>query len=344
MTSSRLDLPVRPPRAPWDPGTRPPWPGSDPRRWRDTRHRRPRSRSERRRRVDGDDRVRHRGGGRGRADRKSHGRRVVPDRGGLRGTEADSPERVSLAGSDARIQGPTRRDRIPRAGVAGGAAWSADPRGRLPGQDRRAARRRRAAADQRGRVPRCVVLAARPRGAGAAPDSLGPRALGGGRHGDQADPVDRADGAGAGRRTRALVARGAGSSGAAAWDADDRVLPGADRNDCQGRAGARDPDCGSGRRPARTRARNRWRQKGRGRGDRARGPGPRRRRGDSARRAQPRSARPHVADGVRSLRPSGARERSRPRTPPGTVSPRRTPGRSASTRGGTITAPTGPCT
>ncbi len=121
-------------------------------------------------------------------------------------------------------------------------------------QDNRAARGGGAAADQRGRVPRCVVLATRPRGAGAAPDSLGPRALGGGRHGDQADPVDRADGAGAGRRTRALVARGAGSSGAAAWDADDRVLPGADRNDCQGRAGARDPDCGSGRRPARTRS------------------------------------------------------------------------------------------
>ena len=251
MTSSRLTYRVRPPRAPWDPRDPSRRPGRDPRR---SARCSPIAvldqRSERRRRVDGDARVRHRGGGRGRADRQSHGRRVV------RRSWRRSGGGSSLAGTAFRSPVPTRGFRVASRGTIGSLepALPVALRGvrilEAGYRDRTIGLlvRGRAAADQRARVPRGVVLAARPRGAGAATGSLGPRALGRGRHGDQADPVDRADGAGAGRRARALAARRARSGGPAARHADDRVLPGADRNDRAGRAGARDPARGSGRR------------------------------------------------------------------------------------------------
>ena len=158
------------------------------------------------------------------------------------------------------------------------------------------------------------------------------------------DPVGRAHGARAGRRTGPLAAGRARSGGPAAGHGDDRVLPGADRHDHQGHAGARDPDRRAGRRAPGARARRRRDAGDPDRAHRARRPGPRGGRGDRARRAQRRAARAHAADRVRSVRAERNWRRSRRPTPSATGLPSATLGRSEPARPGTTTAATAPCT
>ena len=164
-------------------------------------------------------------------------------------------------------------------------------------------------------------------------------------HGDPADPVDRAHGAGAGRRARALAARRARSGDAAARHADDRVLPGADRDDRQGHAGARDPGRGPGRRAGAS-------------ADAEPTPSKRALVEETERVAQGLEAAEVTVLGAlspgqlaRTLRTAfdpyaraelAALETADPR--PGRTRRGATPGRSAPTRGGTTTAATAPCT
>ena len=235
---------------------------------------------------------------------------------------------LTAAGDDPRCA-ERRADRLPRASRA---------------RDRRVVRALGPPADRRAGLPGGGVLAARPRRAGTAPGPLGPGALERRRDADPPTAMDRAHGAGPGRRAGALGACRARSGDPAAGHGDDRVLPGADLRQHARHPGAR----GAARRPGRRAA-----------GARARTGGVARALVQQTERVaqgleaaevtvlgalSPGQLGADAAHGVRSVRASradGARGR---RSGAATGSARSTPGRWARARDGITTAPTAPCT